>query len=261
MNAILVCVDFSDVLQITLPYNRHHFDKLVVVTSPKDHDTYEVCLENRATPFVTDSFYENGARFNKFKALEQGLDYLGREGWTCLLDCDVLWPKKIPVELNTRKVGMTGKEWVKEFCQIGCLYTPRRRMMIDITQPIPNEDKWKQFPLHAQCVEWAGYTQIFHSGDTALGTPPWHEIDWIHAGGGDSFLQAKWPKEKKIRPIWEVLHLGPSGENWLGRVTKRTDGSLPEGAEVNRAELQQLIRKRRTNPTNPFFHEKLRGNR
>lgn len=260
MNGIMVCVDFSDLLSITLPYNRHHFDRLVVVTSSKDTATYDIAIENRAIPFVTDAFYENSAHFNKFKALEQGLDYLGREGWICILDCDILWPKKIPVELNTRKIGITGKEWVKEFCQVGCLYTPRRRMMVDITQPIPSEDKWKQFPLHAQYVEWAGYTQIFHSRDTALGTPPWHEIDWVHAGGGDSFFQAKWPKQMKIRPIWEVLHLGPSGENWIGRVTKRTDGSLPERADAKRAELQQLIRKRRSNPTNPFFHEKLRGN-
>ncbi len=110
---------------------------------------------------------------------------------------------------------------------------------------IPDEPIWKGFPIHRNVAEWAGYTQIFHCDDPALGKTPWHEIDWTHAGGADSFFQAKWPAEKKVRPPWEVLHLGPAGENWLGRTSTLLDGTVPEKQQANKAAIKELWRSRR----------------
>lgn len=249
MKAIMVSVNYADLLTITLPYNRHHFDKIVVVTSMRDPETHRVALENGATVCQTEAFYENGAIFNKFRAMEEGLDVLGRDGWICIMDADVLWPKEVS---NYNPLAKTFKCYPQE----GKLYTPRRRMFEDVTLPIPQESEWGNYPLQSQSREFAGYTQIFHGSDPALGKAPWHETNWRHCGGADSFFQAKWKEENKIRPPWEVLHLGPAGANWCGRATPRVDGSIPEGADELKEKVRSFIRGR-TQGANRFDGEKI----
>lgn len=240
MRAILVSVDYSDLLTVTLKYNRHHFDEIMVVTSTLDVDTPQVALENQARVYATDSFYANGAVFNKWIALEEGLDVFGRHGLLCIMDADILWPKKIPT-----------LEYVK-----GSLYTPLRRMMTDMTQPIPDESEWSRFPLHQQQREWAGYTQIFHADDPVLGESPWYETNWSHAGGSDSMFQMRWREQDKARPGFECLHLGASGENWCGRSTPYLDGTRHPEARERRELVRRFIRGRTSGPSR-FDGEKI----
>lgn len=249
MNAILISVDFADILSITLPYNRHHFDQVMVVTTRDDIDTQYVAQKNQCHIWMTDAFYEGGATFNKWLALEQGLDMLGRKGWICVMDADVLWPKEI--EKHETDHGHLSLCEGRSMLKIGDLCTPFRRMWEDWPAsppfnmfwnqvygsglpPLPVESNWTSFPLHRQQQEFAGYSQIFHANDPHLGPAPWHEIDWKHAGGADSFFQMKWPEACKIRPPFEVLHLGPAGQNWFGRSTPRADGTLLEGSTERR---------------------------
>lgn len=253
MNAITVCVDFADILSITLPYNRHHFEQIMVVTTRDDIDTQYVAQKNQCHIWMTDAFYEDGAAFNKWKALEQGLDMLGRNGWICIMDADVLWPKKILIRDDVW-LGIGGS-----LISCGQLCTPFRRMWenwpelnvesVGTTQGLlPAETVWNKFPLHRQQHEFAGYSQIFHADDPHLGPAPWHETDWIHAGGADSFFQMKWPDSCKVRPPFEVLHLGPAGQNWFGRATPKADGTLLEGsAERREMSGRKIWEQRRTN--------------
>lgn len=259
MRAIMVCVDYSDLLSITLPYNRHHFEEIVVVTSPQDAKTVGVVFSqydsSKISVFQTNAFYENGATFNKWKALEQGLDAMGRHGWLCIMDADVLWPKKLPPfapvkgKLYTPKRRMW-EEWPKLdnlFVEVDTVRVGDYPETSERAYVVPKEDQWSKFPLHRQMVEFAGYSQIFHADDPVLGLAPWHETDWKHAGGADSFFQAKWSDEKKIRPPFEVLHLGPAGQNWMGRATPLVDGTVPEGAEGKLKEMGKVWSGRRDN--------------
>lgn len=233
MKAIIVSVDYNDLLQITLPYNRHHFESVLIVTSNADLDACTIAEMNDADVYSTDSFYDDGAVFNKYKALEEGLDHMGRNGWIVQLDADVLWPKVLP-PFN--------------LLQVGNLYGPVCRIMSDLSQPIPLDDEtaWQQYPARPNQVEWAGYTQIYHADDPHLGDPPWHQVDWRHAGGGDSFFQLKWPRQCKLRPPgFEALHLGPHGTNWCGRATAYLDGTIPDGRDENLKQLRQFLTARR----------------
>lgn len=248
MRAVIVAVDYQDILSLTLAYNRHHFSSVTVITASHCAElVIPIAQVHRADVIVTDLFYANGARFNKWAALEYGLDRIGREGWICLLDADVLWPQDASF-LNPR------------FLIPGCLYTPRRRMWLSYPHcplpirytdrmlgdvRIPGEEHWGEFPLHPQEREFAGYSQIFHASDPVLGPPPWHQVNWKHAGGADSFFQAKWSEDKKIRPPFEVLHLGEAGKNWCGRATPYTDGTVPLDGEVRRRATRQFILDRR----------------
>ena len=247
MKSILVCVDYHDYLAITLPRNRHHFSEVMVVTTERDKETQRVANQNDCIVFTTDSFYANGAHFNKFRAMEEGLDQLGRTGWIAIMDADVIWPYHVPFDY-----------------QHGFLYTPHRRMMkdqlyqgVDGQIVVPDEPTWKQFPLHGNTCEWAGYTQIFNANDPVLGPAPWHDTKWAHAGGGDSFFQFKWQPGNKIRPNWEVLHLGENGRNWCGRSTPLLTGEkLPE-ADQRANQLQHYMNQRRGRRPGDFAHEKL----
>lgn len=231
IRAILTCVDFGDILAVTLPYNRHHFEEVMVVTTPTDLETLAVAKACNARVVTTDSFYDDGAEFNKWKALEEGLDAFGRHGLMCIMDADIMWPKK-PVDTS--------------LFENGCLYTPQRRMWYDTSQfaYATEEKNWKRVEL-ANEPQWAGYTQIFHADDSHLPPAPWHELNWKHAGGADSAFQDLWPQECKRRPSWNVLHLGVAGLNWCGRSTPRLDGSLPVEAEERRQRLFHYYDQRR----------------
>ena len=262
----MVSVDYADLLAITLPYNRHHFSEIWVVTSSADEQTKAVAQAHGAHVFVTDSFYANGAAFNKWLALEEGLDAMGREGWLCLMDADVLWPKGASVgEIirGTMSFSILHGSMVESIVtQPGQLCSPLRRMwnhwplvagfpgtverIEDTDFWLPLESDWSKFPIHRNVNEWAGYSQIFHTSDPVLGPPPWHQVDWKHAGGADSFFQQKWKPENKVRPPFEVLHLGPAGQNWFGRATPRLDGTVPPDADGRRASCAAIWPKRRT---------------
>ena len=249
MRAIMVCVDYQDLLRVCLPYNRHHFDEVCVVTNVKQTiQTMELLDElgmGDIKLYNTDAFYHGNAVFNKWAALEEALDWYGRRGWMVLMDSDVLWPKN-------------GSDILRRYLRPGFLYSPLRRMFTDTTQPLPPEDQWGRYPIHRNVGEWAGYSQVFAADDPVLGPPPWHEIDWAHAGGADSMFQQKWPRERKIRPPFEILHVGPAGANWCGRSTPYLDGTKPENAD-ERAKMVKEIWEGRRGKHGPdrFRHEKL----
>jgi hypothetical protein len=250
MRAIIVSVDYADLLAVTLPWNRHHFNEVCVVTSTADSATEAVARANGCSVHMTDLFYAHGAAFNKWAALEDGLDWFGRHGWMCLMDADVLWPKNAYTERSASDVLRIGVHYHAvggSYLDVrkGQLCSPLRRMWAewpfaavsreiiysDFEPWMPAEASWHLFPVHRNVVEWAGYSQILHADDPVLGEPPWHEVDWRHAGGADSFFQARWDPRNKVRPPFEVLHLGPAGVNWHGRATPRLDGTVHPDAK------------------------------
>ena len=227
MRAITVCVDYSDLLAITLPANRQHFDEMLVVTGPRDDATVAECMKYPDVSFVrTDAFYRDGAAFNKGLAIEEAFDKIGRNGWFCVLDADILLP--------------LGAIWAD--VEMFCLTAPRRRMVYDRDKWFRPGD-WQQYPLFHD-VEHAGYCQIFSGDDPALRRRPWYGVDWRHAGGCDSDFAANWPPHRLRRPPWHVLHLGQPGINWCGRVQPWQDGRVPVKAHERRVELNRLMRAR-----------------
>lgn len=221
--AIIVCVEYDDFLKITFPRNRHHFKDVLIVTSYRDERTVNFCQENGILCHCTTAFYDHGALFNKGAAIEEAFSLLGRWGWMMVLDADILLPKVIDYS------------FIPNY-----LYVPNRRCLFDIRQHGIPEDEWKYYPVRQE-FEYAGYCQIFHADDPVLKTRPWYGIDWAHAGGGDSDFQRKWLARYKIRPNFNVLHLGPMDENWCGRITERID-KVPLEDQDRRKEKMLYVR-------------------
>lgn len=242
MIAFTVCVDYADILELTAAANRHHFAEWLIVTTPSDEKTISLCSRFALTPVLTECFYDDGADFNKWKALNIALRSRRHlSSWFAVLDADVVWPNAVN----------------QSFLKIGRLYTPQRRMYPSI-QEIPAEHEWLKYRAVAE--EFAGFTQIFHSSDprSRLADGCFYEENWRHAGGADTFFQQRWPTVLKVRPPFTVLHLGDDGKNWCGRTTAYRDGGMPVAAEDRRAKMESYKLQRRTKPRHSRYEaEKL----
>jgi len=230
--AVVVCVEFDDLLALSLPRLLRHCGHVRIVTSPADKPTQELirgyglagypvsCLQ-------TGAFYERGAAFNKGAAILRCLESVELHGWIALADADTLWPAEIC--------------W--EFLEIGNLYTPPRRI-VHPAEDFNEATDWAAWP-RCEDREFAGYTQIFHAGDPRFRqAAKLYPDNWRHAGGADSLFQDRWPVARKLRPPFEVLHLGTPWANWHGRWEARLDGrEIPEAAA--RCWAQQEMRRAR----------------
>lgn len=228
--AVTVCVEYDDFLRLTLPRTIQHVSSLTVVTTPEDTRTQALCRQypQKVNILTTDAFHANGAAFNKGAAIEHAFSLLGRHGWFLLLDADILLPKVIPAFPL-----MTGK-----------LYTPRRRILSKVDGLTTTAGVIPAvLPLREEHGHF-GYFQLFNAGDPAIEMLPWYPTDWVHAGGCDSVFEKRWELQNKLRPPFEVVHLGDPDENWYGRTRPRIDtGEVPETAADRKKAQESLHRK------------------
>jgi hypothetical protein len=236
INSITVCVDYDDFLEITLPRNKQHFQKTLVVTSTTDKRAQALCDNLGCICHITDAFYRNGAAFNKGAAMEEGFDVLGRNGWICVWDADIVMPSDIHIPNMQQE----------------CLYGPARRILTDPRDFTDTLD-WATLPSPTLPHEYDGFFQLFHA--SAVPQRPWYSIDWVHAGGCDSDFQALFPIANRKRTAFNVLHLGPEGiaeigtrvgRNWRGRTTPRIDtGAVSNLAQLRNAEILGMVADRK----------------
>ena len=226
MKSIVCCVDFGDMLSVTLPKNKHHFSQTMIVTSSRDAETQRLAAEHGVSCCVTDVFYDNGAAFNKGAAMEVGFDALGRDGWICIWDADIVMPESMPMPVLSP----------------GCLYGVPRRILDDPLQYSSEMDWGIARPTVNH--EFQGYFQLFCGNRIS---PPWYGTTWQHAGGCDSDFLSRFPESKRVKLPFEVLHLGPAWGNWHGRVSPRIDtGAVaPEAEERARQQAEMFDAQRK----------------
>lgn len=243
--SITACVDFSDLLAITLPANAKHFDESWVITSPADRETLRVVSRTQnARLFVTDSFYANGAAFNKGRAISECIEHMGKTGLFASIDADTMLPEYVP--------------W--DSMRSGNLYSAKRRMLFDATQAYDwiEESKWKMLP-RGRDQEHAGYFSVWFADDTHLTGREWFSSQWMSAAGYDSEFQFCWPPECRLwLDVSEVLHIGLDGRNWCGRATQMVDRTFGDNALENGRKMEAMISDRKLHG---FSRERLDGKR
>lgn len=235
--SIVVCVDFDDYLSITLPLNKRHFSRTIIVTSPMDLLTQKVAERNECPCHITDASYRRGAWFNKGASMEETFGLLRIDRWICIWDCDIVMPESLELPYSMES---------------DCLYGPKRRLLLDQAKfHAPLSVDPSTLPCPTQDNEFAGYFQLFHGSLPR----PWYTTTWKHAGGCDSDFQFRFPQEKLRRLPFDVIHLGPEGipskdtrvgANWAGRTTPRLDnGLLPDKAPFCHSAISQIIQDRK----------------
>lgn len=211
LECVMVCVNYSDFLEITLPWNIQHWDKVVVVTSSKDHRTAEIARKYGALVVISDSYQSRGATLNKGAMLNAGASALDRDDWMMFTDADILLPP------DFRKI------FDQHVWNPGTLYYATR-----LTTPSPPLSwiaEYKKNPSIADSLHpsnpfadqgpW-GYFQLFHTSARSL--RPYSE-SFLSAGGVDKHFMEQWPPDKRHLTDFEVVHIdhGPHTTNWRGR--------------------------------------------
>lgn len=103
LQAITISVNYSDFLLHTIEANKSMIDKWIIVTDTKDFKTKELCDKNEIFCIQTDVFYDNGASFNKYAGINEGLKYVDDDSWVMFLDSDIILhysTRRILEELN-----------------------------------------------------------------------------------------------------------------------------------------------------------------
>jgi len=224
LECVMVCVGYSDFLEITLPWNVRHWDKTVVVTSPEDSLTAETAKKYGALVVISDSYRAKGARFNKGSMLNAGMAALDHDDWVMLTDADILLPPDFR-EIFDHHV------WNPDiFYQATRLNTPRE-------SPLQWINKYKQDPTLADTLPadpdpW-GYFQLFHSAARSLrglGKNVYSEA-FFSAGNVDKHFMERWPDDKRYLTHFKVVHIdhGPQSTNWCGRRSPPLGSSRPTG--------------------------------
>ena len=218
IEAVVACVGFDDLLEESLRHNLPHLDSLIVVTSPTDAKTVQVCRRFGAEVIQTDAF---GPQFAKGGGLNVGLGYFKYRGWRMVLDADILLPD------NFRRILLNHTALDRN-----CLYGADRvdlvgREELDLlpaSQPQwgLREEVFTGLPIRSRLVTRAsgylplGYFQLWHA---TCQKPYPSSADG--AGLDDVLFAQLWPAtHRRLLPSVIVYHLCVNpptlGENWDG---------------------------------------------
>ena len=227
LEAVVTSVNYGDFLAHTLPLNKIHFDRMVVVTSHMDKLTQRVCEFHQVECIQTDKFNAHLGQFCKGAGINAGLDALAKDDWLVHMDADIVLPpmtRKVleASEIDPARIYGADRFMVPSF--------PEWHRFI--SQPrLQHENKsWvhlNAFPLGTRvAIDEYGYAPIgfFQLWHSSQGTkyPEGH----CSAAREDLAFPVKWPRNKRhLLPELVVYHLesdaAPMGANWNGRTTKQ----------------------------------------
>lgn len=258
LQGLTVCVNYADFFKETGLANKGIFDKFVVVTDIADTEVSALCEEYGYHLVKTDVFYENGASFNKYAGINEGLKYIDEDAWVMFVDSDiVLQPdtKRVLKELHLDESFLYG------FDRVNCVgfenwtkYKNGRGVL---------EHNWMLtpagLPLGARLVHYFG-----HEGENGR-FEGWRPLGYAQLAKRNRFKL--YPQETKgadhcdllFARLWDrqhrahipellAVHLesysADNGVNWYGRKSdpfvpkaKRIPPGPPEGREIREWEV------------------------
>lgn len=234
INGVMVCVDYGDVLAWTLPHNRQHFDRLVVVTRPDDKHTQRICEHYNIERLETDAFHANNTIFNKGAGINEGLkrlgiDKAGPEQFFVQMDSDIVLPPRTKEVL--RKID-PDPEAIHGADRLMCTSFDDFQAYLADPEIGIESNMWTRggaFPLNVRiCPMWnddgyrpVGYFQMWNPAVSGIKTYDEHAT----AGRGDFTFPKRWARRKRVLiPELFLIHLEPTlpkrmGVNWGGRKT------------------------------------------
>lgn len=245
IEAVTVCVDYSDFLKETIKFNQQHFDRWVIVTSSTDTNTRELCRKHNLPCIVSDDHLREGDSFNKGRLIARGIDQLSQRGWLIHLDADIVLPRMFRQALDIAhldptclygadRVMVKGKEEWQKILSSGYLQHDYH-YRVNFPAGYDVGTRWASWQ-HGWCP--IGYFQMWH-GSASLwrgihAKPyPVHHAD---AARGDVQFSLQWDRRKRVLlPEVIVFHLesvkdARLGANWKGRTTPRfDDGTTYQG--------------------------------
>lgn len=234
LEAVTVCVGYADFLGVTLPRTLAVVDRLVVVTTPADTATREVCRRYGVTPLVTNEFYRDGAEFNKARGINKGLDALSAKGWRLHVDADIVLPPNLRRSLVDahldpaclygcdRAMVRTWAEWVK--VRDSGYLSRDYHCRVNFPKGPEVGARWADH-LHGYCP--IGFFQLWNAESDLYQGRHMRPYPTEHndAARCDVQFALQWDRRHRVLlPEVVVVHLESEparlGANWKGRTTK-----------------------------------------
>lgn len=237
IEAVIVCVNYSDFLAYTLPANKPHFNKIIVVTDIRSDDSENVaniCKYNDIECVHTDDFYQYDAKINKSMGINAGLQRLSFRGWVVQLDADIYLPPMFRTVMQNISKKFDPKciygidrfmcKSYRDFISYIENPTPQHTGYVFINPPGAN------FELGSRVAQYygegyyvIGYFQMWHPVKSGIYTYP---TDSIGVDRTDMLFTKIWDPERRILiPEIMAIHLesedSDMGTNWMGRKSKK----------------------------------------
>jgi hypothetical protein len=238
LEAVTVCVGYSDFLAETARFNAGLLDRWVIVTTPTDEQTREVCRIHDLQVVLSDECERiaggaGGGKFNKGRMIERGLVQLSQGAWRVHLDADIVLPGQFrrvidAAHLDENKIYGCDRLMVRSHAQWQALlasnWLQHTHCSINFPAGIEVGTRWALassgyvpigfFQLwHGIADEWRGRrhrTYPVHHGD-ACRTDVQHALQWDR-------------RQRELLPELLVVHLESErcglGANWNGRTTR-----------------------------------------
>lgn len=234
LEAVSVCVQYSDILSHTAPRIRPLFDRWIIVTTPDDEGTREVCRKHNIDCIFTDTFYEGGDEFNKAKGINLGLERLNKRDWVCHIDADIVLPpdtRQFLSAASLRKDTIYGidrvmlKSWEdwQKFLSSGYLQHDYHARC-NFPKGFEVGARWVS-PHYGFCP--IGFFQLWHGPETLYKGIASRRYPDVHndAARADVQYSLTWDRPyRALLPELIAIHLeseaAPLGANWKGRTTK-----------------------------------------
>lgn len=198
ITAVTTSVGYADLQRHTLPSLCDFADRVIVVTEPGD-DAISLANACGAETIVTTCGIERGALFNKSGMVRLGqlACPAGPNDWTLLIDADTLVD---PAQRYACNFHLT---------DAAALYTCVRHTA-ETKQQLDRRE-WT-----SDSTVGLGYFQLYNPHGT--GSPLYEE--WSRdASSCDMDFKAMFPTPVVLP--FSVVHLGPAGVNWFGRLSPR----------------------------------------
>ena len=230
LEAVVVCVNYGDILAHTLPDNRILFDRLVVVTAPEDKETRRVCEYWHVECVQTDVLESRWGRFCKGAGINAGLEKLAKSDLVVHMDADIVLP---PLTRKLIEGGRLDRSHLYGCDRVMC------RSFVDWAKfrcepRLQHEDEcWihmNQFPFgHRVAIHsYGGYIPIgfFQMWSPSVSGIFSYPEGHTTAAREDTKFALQWPRAKRsLLPEVIAYHLeseaAPMAANWSGRTTRR----------------------------------------
>ena len=203
IDVLIVSVDYNDFLSITIESMVNLFN-ITIVTSPNDITCQELCKKYGVNCVITGKMYDNGAIFNKGKAINEGLKSIKDPDWILLLDADIyLKPDFLDVVKNSN-------------LNINSLVMCKR-LIVDNSEDFM---KWRNGENVGKLErsKGYGYFQMFNA-NCQSNRKFFYSEEYTDASESDLEFRDRFKIKSELDTY--VVHLGDTGQNWSGRVTEK----------------------------------------
>jgi hypothetical protein len=230
IEAITTCVEYADFLAWSLPLNVRQFDRLIVVTTPNDRHTRDLCEHHHVECLTTDAFHHGGKAFDKGSAISAGLAQLSLDAWVCHIDVDIVLPPRSRSILERLDLDPASLYGIDRMMCHGFAAFAQYQTKPEVQHSCDIYVQASAFPLGVRLAKLhgdgylpLGFFQLWNAAATGIKDYPSHGT----ADRGDLVFAQRWQRRNRhLIPEIIGIHIDnvdpddEMGANWRGRRTK-----------------------------------------